>query len=123
MLGATEADLEFSVAVERVVVLVGDGHGARQRPSSFSGWGRGTNVTRNERIRQAMVDAFQSGDMEPYQLPLPMITVGSIMAMIMLRRRITDGTALASEVAEFERLSAERLTGVEEAMARRRSMS
>ena len=39
------------------------------------------------------------------------------MSMIMLRRKITDGTALASEVAEFERLSAARLTGVEEAMA------
>ena len=46
-----------------------------------------------------------------------MITTGAMMSMILLRRKITDGTALASEVAEFERLSAERLTGFEDAMA------
>jgi hypothetical protein len=83
----------------------------------FFGLGPQTNVTRNERTRQALVDAFHDDDEKPYQLPMPVITTGAMMAMILLRRRISEGTALASEVSEFERLSAERLAGVEEAVA------
>ena len=48
---------------------------------------------------------------------MPVITAGAIIAMILLRRKIADGTARASEVAEFDRLTAERSTGVDEAMA------
>lgn len=116
MLGATEADLDFASLsnVSSFSWATGVAPGNDRR---FFGLGPRTNVTRNERTRQALVDAFHSDTWDPYQLPLPMITTGAIMSMIMLRRKITDGTALASEVAEFERLSAERLTGVEEAMA------
>src|SRR6187431_1098680 len=116
MLGATEADLDFASLsnVSSFSWATGVAPGNDRR---FFGLGPRTNVTRNERTRQALVDAFHSDTSDPYQLPLPMITTGAIMSMIMLRRKITDGTALASEVAEFERLSAERLTGVEEAMA------
>src|SRR4029079_6301492 len=74
-------------------------------------------VTRNERIRQAMLDAFQAEDEEPFQLPVPPITVGSMMAMILLRSRISDGAARPGEVAEFERLSAERQAGMDAAFA------
>lgn len=116
MLGGTEFDLDF---------------GARANVSSFS-WATGigpdkdrrlfglaprTNVARNERIRETLLEAFQSESQEPYQLPVPMITTGAIMSMILLRRKITEGSALASEVAEFQRLSAQRLEGIEEAMA------
>lgn len=83
----------------------------------FYGLGPRTNVTRNERIREMLVNSFGSPDMPPYHLPLPMITNGAIMSMILLRRKITDGTATASEVAEFERLSTERSAGMSDAMA------
>lgn len=116
MLGAVEFDLEFA---------------ARSNVSSFSwatgvepandrrffGLGPQTSVTRNERIRLALLDAFHDPGLEPYQFRVPVITPGAIMSMILLRRKLADGTATPSEVAHFESLSAERLTGIEEAMA------
>ena len=107
MLGATEADLDFASLsnVSSFSWATGVAPGNDRR---FFGLGPRTNVTRNERTREALVGAFHSDTSDPYQLPLPMITTGAIMSMILLRRKITDGTALASEVAEFERLSAER---------------
>lgn len=116
MLSATEADLEFSsragvssFAWATGVTPAGD--------RKFFGLGPRTNVTRNERIRQAMVDAYGSVTEEPYQLPVPPITVGSIMTMILLRRRITEGSARAAEIAEFERLSGERQANLDAAQA------
>ena len=116
MLGATEADLEFgpkanvsSFSWATGVKPANDRH--------FFGLGPRTNVTRNERIRQAMVDAFGLEGEVPYQLPIPPITVGSTMAMIMLRRRIADGTARPGEVAEFERVSSERQANLDAAQS------
>jgi len=116
MLGATEADIEFGSQANVSAFTWATGI-APARDRRFFGLGPRTNVTRNERIRQALVDAFHDPGIDDYQLPLPMITTGAITAMILLRRKIADGTARASEVAEFERLSAERLHGVGEAMA------
>jgi hypothetical protein len=116
MLGATDADLDFA-ARSNVSSFSWSTGVAPAQDRKFFGLGPRTNVTRNERTRLALLEAFASPDEEPYQLPLPIITTGAIMAMILLRRKITDGTALASEVAEFERLSARRLAGMEEAMA------
>jgi hypothetical protein len=116
MLPATEADLEFSAKAGVSSFSWATGI-APARDRKFFGLGPRTNVTRNERIRQAMLDAFQAEDEEPFQLPVPPITVGSIMAMILLRSRISDGSARPGEVAEFERLSAERQAGMDAAFA------
>src|SRR5262245_5932904 len=114
MLGATDPDLDF---------------GAHCNVSSFS-WATGIKPAndrkcfglgppvinaRNVRIRRAMNAAYQSESEEPYQLPVPPIGAGSVMAMILLRRRIADGTAPPSEVAEFERLGAERQQAIDTA--------
>jgi hypothetical protein len=71
------------------------------------GLGPRTAVTRNLRIRQAMIDAFASRE-EPFPFPGEPITVTSVMEMIALRRRIADGTARPAEIAEFESLSTTR---------------
>ena len=114
MLGATEADLEFGSKAGVSSFSWGTGiEPARDR--KFFGLGPQTNIRRNERIRQAMVEAFALEEEEPYQLPIPPITVGSTMAMIMLRRRIAEGTARAGEVAEFEQLSGERQASLDSA--------
>lgn len=85
------------------------------RSRRLFGLGPRTNVERNERTRLALVDAFSTPD--AYQLPVPPISVGSITSMIAFRRRIGDGTASPSEVAAFERLSADRQTSMDEAIA------
>lgn len=115
MLGATDADLDFG-SWSNVSAFSWATGVPRSRDRRFFGLGPRTNVARNERIRETLIEAF-GADVDPYQLPVPIISTGSIMAMILLRRKITDGTAVASEVAEFERLSAERMAGIEDAMA------
>lgn len=116
MLGATSDDLDFGAWANVSAFSWATGV-APTRDRRFFGLGPRTNVTRNERIRETLVAAFGAPTAEPYQLPVPMISTGSIMAMILLRRKIADGTAMASEVAEFERLSTERMAGLEDAMA------
>ena len=71
------------------------------------GLGPRTTVERNERARLALIDAF-STPADSYQLAVAPISVGSIMEMIELRRRIAEGAASPSEIAAFEKLSAER---------------
>ncbi|ADP79536.1 hypothetical protein [Pseudofrankia inefficax] len=116
MLGATDADLDFSSRANVSSFAWATGI----RPANdrkFFGLGPRTTVTRNERIREAMIAAYGSPTEEPYQLPVPPISVGSTMAMILLRRRITEGTARAAEIAEFERLSGERQANLDAAQA------
>lgn len=115
MLGATKADLDFASGAN----VSGMAWATGIEPAhdmKFFGLGPRTSITKNERTRQALVDAFGSTTEEPYQLPVPVITSGAVMAMILLRRKISDGTALASEVAEFDRLSAQRSSGMDTAM-------
>ncbi|HEY8524576.1 MAG TPA: hypothetical protein VIL48_06415 [Acidimicrobiales bacterium] len=116
MLGATAADLEFG-AQSNVAGFTWTTGIEPAQDRTFFGLGPRTTVTRNERIRQAMADAFGSTVHEPYQLPVAPITTGSVMAMIMLRRRIAEGSAAPSEVAEFERLTNERQASMEAARA------
>ena len=80
------------------------------------GLGPRTEVERNERTRLALINAF-ADDQNSYQLPVAPISVGSIMAMIELRRRIGDGAATPSEIAEFEKLSAQRQSEMDTAIA------
>jgi hypothetical protein len=116
MLPATDADVEFATRANVSAMSWATGI-EPANDMRFFGLGPRTSITKNERTRQALVDAFGSKSEEPYQLPLPVITSGALMAMILLRRKIADGTALASEVAEFDRLSAQRSSGMDEAMA------
>jgi hypothetical protein len=83
----------------------------------FFGLGPRLNIERNEYTRLAMIDAYSSRA-DAYQLPLEPITVGSIMAMVSLRRRIGEGKAHPSEVAAFENVSGERQTAMDAAIAK-----
>jgi hypothetical protein len=77
------------------------------------GLGGTAKAARTEAIRVAMIDAFvRSGNY--YQVPGPVITVGQIAAMIRLRRKIANGTALPTEIAEFEKISSGRQTAFDE---------
>jgi hypothetical protein len=116
MLGATEADLDFAARSQVAAMSWATGI-EPVNDMKFLGLGPRTSITKNERIREALVEAFASPTEELYQLPIPVITSGALMAMILLRRKIADGTAFASEVAELERLSAQRTTGLEAATA------
>ncbi len=66
-------------------------------------------------IGQALQEAFGDPARERFRLPIPPITVGSLTKMVVLRKKIADGTALPGELAEFERTSRERQVTLDEA--------
>ena len=116
MLGSTENDINFGAQCNVSAFSWSTGIGPN-KDRKFFGLGPPVKVTRNERIRKALIFAFGSETAEPYQLPVPPISAGSVMGMVMMRRRIAEGTAQPSEVAEFERVSAQRQAVVESAQA------
>ncbi|OHV42796.1 hypothetical protein BBK14_31700 [Parafrankia soli] len=114
MLPSSVADLDFVTRAN--VAMFSWTTGIRPtRDRKFFGLGPRMNITRNERIRQVMIDAYCSPALEPYQLPIPSISIGATMEMILLRRRITEGTASPAEVVDFERLSGERQANIDAA--------
>jgi hypothetical protein len=116
ILGAAAADLDFASGAN--VSSFGWATGIESaQDRRFLGLSPRTNVARNEHTRQMLLDAFASESLEPYELPVPPISVESVMAMILRRRRIADGIARAGEVAEFEHLSAERQASMDAAQA------
>jgi hypothetical protein len=116
MLGSTEDDIDFGAQCNVSAFSWSTGIGPN-KDRKFFGLGPPVKLTRNELIRRALIAAFGSETAEPYQLPVPPISAGSVMGMVMLRRRIADGTAQPSEVAEFELVSTERQAIVDAARA------
>ncbi|MCV7427338.1 hypothetical protein [Mycobacterium montefiorense] len=107
MLSCTEGDIELSARINIEALLWATGL-TRGEDRKFLGLGPQFAAPREDAIRQAMVDCFSSryppyqfGDGEP-------ITVGSMVDIITLRRKLADGTARPSEVAEFERIATQR---------------
>jgi hypothetical protein len=107
MLSCTEGDIELSARINIESLLWATGL-TRGEDRKFLGLGPQFAAPREDAIRQAMVDCFseryppyQFGDGEP-------ITVGSMVDMITLRRKLADGTARPNEIAEFERIAAQR---------------
>lgn len=116
LLGATEWDIDFCAqdSVDGFAWATGIDPANDRK---FFGLGPRMNIARNERIRQALIDAFALPDEEPYQLSVPPISTGSVMQMLLLRRKIAEGQAQPSEVAEFESLVKERMSGMQAAQA------
>jgi hypothetical protein len=106
MLSGTETDIEFSAkgTAGGMVWALG------LKPSSerkFFGIGPQFAAPRESAIRDAMISAI-APDVEPFQFGSEPITVGAMVEMIVLRRKIADGTARPSELAEFEQIATER---------------
>ena len=94
-------------------------------------WGSGVQPTRDRRmiglapiaavpknlvIGEAQQAAFGDPDKERFRLPIPAITIGSMTTMIVLRKKIADGTALPAELAEFEQASKTRQEALDNAL-------
>jgi hypothetical protein len=107
MLSCTENDIALSAKVNIEALLWATGL-RRGEDRKFLGLGPQFAAPREDAIRQAMIDAF-STSYEPYQFgDGEPITVGSMVDIIRLRRKLTDGTARPSEISEFERIAAQR---------------
>lgn len=106
MMSGTEGDIEFSARANADGIVWALG----LKPDSsrqFFGIGPQFAAPRESAIRDAMIGSI-APDVEPYQFGSAPITVGSMVEMIVLRRKIADGTAKPSEIAEFEAIAAKR---------------
>jgi len=73
-------------------------------------------VPKNQTIAQAQYDAFANPDWPRWNYPVPPITVGSLTAMVVMRKAIADGTARPDAIAAFEETSATRAALVADAV-------
>ena len=73
-------------------------------------------VPKNAVIGEAQQAAFGDPSKERFRLPIPPITVGSLTTMVVLRKKIADGTALPAELAEFEQTAQARQEALDQAM-------
>jgi hypothetical protein len=102
----------------------------REAPQAYA-WGSGVELAQDRRMfglaavaktpraestGRAYRAALQDPAHEPFAYPIPPITVGSLTQMVVARKKIADGTILPEELAEFERISAERARYVDEAV-------
>lgn len=106
IMSGTEGDIDFSARAnaEGIVWALG------LKPDSgrkFFGIGPQFAAPREGAIRDAMIQTI-APDVEPFQFGSEPITVGGMVEMIVLRRKIADGTARPSEIAEFEKIAANR---------------
>ena len=66
------------------------------------------SVPKNITIGEAQRAAFANPDWPRFNYPVPPITVGSLTKMVVMRKKISDGTASPQEIADFEATSKDR---------------
>ena len=66
------------------------------------------SVAKNRNGGEAQYQAFGNPAWPRFNYPVPPITVGSLTKMVVMRKRMADGTALPEEIAGFEQTSKER---------------
>jgi hypothetical protein len=65
-------------------------------------------VPKNVAISAAQTAAFANPEWPRFAYPVPPITVGSLTKMVVMRKKMAEGTASPDEIAAFENTSAER---------------
>ena len=116
MLLASDKDMDWSRRDTVNVFAWGSGvQPARDR--RMMGLAPTAAVPKNLVIGQAQQEAFGDPAKERFRLPVPPITVGSLTKMVVLRKKIADGTARPEELADFEQTSRERQETLDKAMA------
>lgn len=115
MLVASAKDMEWCKTEAPQAYSWGSGVALDQSRRMF-GLAPVAQVPRNEATGEAYVAALQDPNSERFNYPVPPITVGSLTQMVVARKKIADGTIKPEELAEFERISAERAKAVEDAV-------
>lgn len=73
-------------------------------------------VPKNQTIAAAQTAAFSNPEWGRWNYPVPPITVGSLTKMVVMRKKIADGSATPQEIADFEGTSAERQKVLDDAI-------
>jgi hypothetical protein len=106
MMNATPVDLAFSGhALLQGLVWQGLKPNQDRRMISL---GQVAATARNKATGRPMVEAVNRPDAPPFAPDAPPITIGGITEMVVLRKKIADGTALPDEIAYYQAKAAER---------------
>jgi hypothetical protein len=106
MMNATQADLDFcGKALLRMIEWQGLAPNHDRRMISM---GQVAASPRNRATGLPMVMAFSPPDFPPFAPDVPPITIGGIVDMVVLRKRIAEGTAQPSELEHYEAETARR---------------
>ncbi|QIG81802.1 hypothetical protein G5C33_05795 [Sphingosinithalassobacter tenebrarum] len=115
MLVASEADMDWIRREAPQAYSWGSGV-PLNRDRRIFGTGPAASVARNNVTGEAYRATLQDPASEPFVYPIPPITVGSLTRMVVLRKKIAEGTARPNELAEYEATSAARKKAVEDAV-------
>jgi hypothetical protein len=107
MLIASEKDMDWSRIDTVNVFAWGSGVEPRQ-DRKLIGCAPVATVPKNQIIGQAQYAAFANPEWPRWNYPVPPITVGALTRMVVMRKKIADGTASPEELAGFGNTSEER---------------
>ncbi|MEO6718698.1 MAG: hypothetical protein ABIM50_15795 [Novosphingobium sp.] len=107
MLIASQKDMDWSKTDTVGVFSWGSGVQPAQ-DRKMIGCAPVASVPKNLTIGEAQRQAFANPEWERFNYPVPPITVGSLTKMVVMRKKISDGTATPQEIADFEATSKER---------------
>ena len=101
MMNAAQFDLDF--AGKSLLQAIRWGGLAPKHDRRMIGLGQVAATPRNRATGAPMAMAFSPPDFPPFAPDVPPITIGGITEMVVLRKRIADGTAKPSELAYYEK--------------------
>jgi hypothetical protein len=111
MMNASAADLAFSgKGLLQNVIWAGLAPNHDRRMISL---GQVAATPRNRATGRPMIEAFSRVGETPFVPDVPPITIGGITEMVVLRKKIADGTALPADIAYYEAQAAEREKAIE----------
>jgi len=100
MMNATREDLDFCGRALLEGIIWGGLTPAQDR--MMISCGQVASTPRNTATGKPMFDAITDPSVEPFRANAPPITIGSITEMVVLRKKIADGSATPSDIAHFE---------------------
>lgn len=115
MLIASQKDMDWS-RIDTVNVFAWGSGVVPAQDRLIIGCAPVATVPKNAAIAQAQYEAFANPEWPRWAYPVPPITVGSLTAMVVMRKKIAEGTARPDEIAAFEETSAERARLVADAV-------
>lgn len=111
MMNATSGDLEFAGrSLLQGLIWAGLKPNRDRRMISI---GQVASTPRNRASGRPMAEAFNASDVQPFVPDVPPITIGGIVEMVVLRKKIADGTAKPTEVSYYESQALERERAIE----------
>jgi hypothetical protein len=111
MMNATRADLDFSgKALLQQIIWAGLNP---QQDRLIISCGQVAHTPRNTATGAPMYAALADPTVPPFKADAPPVTIGSITEMVVLRKKIADGTALPADIAHFDEQAAKREKSVQ----------